>query len=165
MTQRPAYIANYRDMQGSLGDGDMAGLGSPLGRALGLTKIGIHYEIIPPGCRSSFPHAESHEEEFVLVVKGKPDVWLDGVLQALIEGDAVAFPSGTGIAHSFLNNSTEDIHLVIVGEANKPENQINYPLNPERMAEFAARGAAWTGAPKHELGPHDGKAKAGTRRD
>ncbi|MDB5538820.1 MAG: cupin 2 protein [Devosia sp.] len=163
---RPSFIANIRDGLSPLDDGgfpDMVGMGSPIGRAQGLTRIGIHYEITPPGGRSSFPHAESLEEEFVLVLKGKPDVWIDGTLYELVEGDSVAFPAGTGIAHSFLNNSTEDMHLLIVGEHDRPGNRLHYPLNPERMAEFAKSNRAWLDAPKRSLGPHDGKARAGTR--
>jgi uncharacterized cupin superfamily protein len=164
--ERPAFIANIRDGLSPIDGGypDMGGQGSPIGRAQGLTRIGIHYEITPPGCRSSFPHAESDEEEFVLVLRGRPDVWIDGVLHELVEGDSVAFPAGTGIAHSFLNNSSEDAHLLIVGEASKPGNRLNYPLNPERMAEFAETGRAWLDAPKREVGPHDGMARAGTRK-
>lgn len=165
-TPRPSFIANYRDHQEPLDDGsqpDMDGLGSRLGAILGLTRLGINYEVVPPGCRTSFPHAESREEEFVFVVKGRPDVWIDGELHELVEGDAVAFPAGTGIAHTFLNNSEAEAHLLIVGEHQVPGNQINYPLNPERMDAFRQRGRAWDDAPKRSLGPHDGKARAGTR--
>lgn len=166
---RPSFIANINDpfRLKPFDDGgfpDMAGLGFPVGRELGLTRIGIHHEITPPGGRSSFPHAESDEDEFVLVLSGTPDVWIDGVLYELVEGDAVAFPAGTGIAHSFLNNSSKEAHLLIIGEHNKPGNKLNYPLNPERMAEFAKRNRAWLDAPKRALGPHDGKARAGTRK-
>ena len=52
-------------------------IGSPLGRATGLTRIGIHHELLPPGRRTSWPHAEGDEEEFVFVIEGTPDVWLD----------------------------------------------------------------------------------------
>ncbi|RYE08331.1 MAG: cupin domain-containing protein [Hyphomicrobiales bacterium] len=165
---RPDFIRHFKELQQPFSDGlnpDLAGRGSPLGRALGLVKLGIHYEVIPPGNRSSLPHAESEEEEFVYIIEGKPDVWIDGVLHPLVPGDAVGFPAGTGIAHSFLNNSSEDIHILVIGEANKDTNRVNYPLNPARMAEFATRNRAWLDAPKHELGPHDGKAIAGTRTD
>jgi uncharacterized cupin superfamily protein len=167
MSARPPFIANIRDGLTPLNDGgfaDLGGFGSPVGRAGGLTRIGVHYEVAPPGSRSSFPHAESDEDEFVLVLKGRPDVWIDGELFELHEGDCVAFPAGTGIAHSFLNNSDEDMHLLIVGEASKAGNRVWYPLNPERMVEFARRGRAWTDAPTRALGAHDGKARAGTRK-
>ena len=43
-------------------------------------------------------------------------------------------------------------------------NQLLYPLNPERMDVFRRKGRAWDDAPKRNLGPHDGVARAGTRR-
>ena len=163
-TERPDFIRNVQTGLRSVGTGDRKATGNPLGRDLGLTRLGIHYEIVPPGHRTSFPHAESHEEEFVLVLKGTPDVWIDGTLHELVEGDAVAFPAGTGIAHSFLNNSTGDVHLLVVGEANKPENRISYPVDPERMQQYVAKGLGWTDVPSRTRGPHPGQAIAGTRK-
>lgn len=168
MTERPDFIGNLMKGLKSFDRGgapEMAGQGNRLGHRLGLTRIGVNFEITPPGCRSSHPHAESKEEEFVVVLKGKPDVWIDGELFALDEGDCVAFPAGTGIAHSFLNNSHEDVHLLIIGEHQKPGNQLYYPLNPERMAKFAEKDRAWLDAPKRPLGPHDGVPRKGTRKD
>lgn len=163
---RPNFIRHYTDIQRRYDDPanpDLGGFGSAF-RELGLVRLGIHYEIVPPGHRSSFPHAESHDEEFVFVVAGTPDVWIDGTLHPLVPGDAVAFPAGTGIAHSFLNNSSEDVHILVVGEVTTAENQLNYPLDPARMADFATRNRAWLDAPRHPLGPHNGKAVAGSRK-
>lgn len=168
MPPRPSFIVNIRDGLQPLDHGgfpDMGGFGHPVGRLHGLTHIGINYEVVPSGSRSSFPHAEKLEEEFVFVLGGKPDVWIDGKLHPLEAGDAVAFPAGTGIAHSFLNNSDEDMHLIILGEHRVPGNQLNYPLNPDRMEEFAKWNEAWLDAPKRTLGPHDGRAQAGSRND
>lgn len=168
MPEKPSFIVNIRDGLEPLDAGDapdMRGQGHPIGRNHGLTHIGINYEVAPPGCRSSYPHAEKLEEEFVFVLGGRPDVWIDGKLHPLEAGDAVAFPAGTGIAHAFLNNSDEDMHLLILGEHDIPGNQVSYPLNPERMAEFAKSNRAWLDAPRRPLGPHDGKARAGTRTD
>lgn len=74
----------------------MGGFGHPVGGLHGLTHIGINYEVVPSGSRTSFPHAEKLEEEFVFVLAGKPDVRIDGQLHPLEAGDAVAFPAGTG---------------------------------------------------------------------
>jgi len=166
VTTRPSFIVNIRDGLRPLDHGgfaDMGGLDHPIGGLHGLTHIGINYEVTSPGSRTSFPHAEKLEEEFVFVLGGRPDVWIDGELHQLEAGDAVAFPAGTGIAHSFLNNSDEDMHLIILGEHELPGNQLYYPLNPERMAEFTKWNSAWLDAPKRPLGPHDGRARAGTR--
>ncbi len=45
-------------------------------------------------------------------------------------GDSVGFPAGTGICHTFLNNTEQEVRLLVVGEANKKYNRIDYPLNP-----------------------------------
>jgi uncharacterized cupin superfamily protein len=122
-------------------------------RHFGFKKIGVHHERLPAGRRLSFPHAESDEEEFVYVIEGRPEVWLDGVVHQLEPGDAVGFPSGTGLSHTFINNTEADVHLLVVGEASKPENRIFYPLNLERKAR---RDDWWDDVPQRELGPHDG---------
>ena len=104
---------------------------------------------MPPGTRSSDPHAHSHEEEFVFVVEGRPEVWIDGEVHALAPGDGVAFPAGTGIAHCFLNNSDAPVKLLIVGERNA-EDRVHYPLNPERQRE-----KPWPDVPRRALGAAD----------
>ncbi|PHM67079.1 hypothetical protein Xsto_00740 [Xenorhabdus stockiae] len=43
-------------------------IGSVLGESLGLKKLGIHHERLLPGRRTSYPHAEKNEEEFVYVL-------------------------------------------------------------------------------------------------
>lgn len=122
-------------------------------RHFGFGRIGVHHERLPAGHRLSRPHAESAEEEFVYVIEGTPDVWLDGELHRLGPGDAVGFPAGDGLAHTFINNSEAEVHLLVVGEASKAENRIVYPLNPEVRA---LRKDWWDDAPPRPLGPHDG---------
>jgi len=40
-------------------------------RSAGLQRIGINIQRPPPGSRSSWPHAEENEEEFVSVLEGE----------------------------------------------------------------------------------------------
>ena len=47
----------------------------------------------------------------------------------------------------------------MVGEANKPENRIHYPLNQDYER---TRQDAWTDVPPRALGGHDGLALAGS---
>jgi uncharacterized cupin superfamily protein len=160
-TRRPSFIRNYQELQNDVtavfrGTNELRSIGSPFSAALGLTKLGIHHELLPPGRRTSFPHAESAEEEFIYVIEGTPDVWIDGELLRLAPGDGVGFPAGTGIAHSFLNNTDEPVRLLVVGEANKDENRIVYPVNPELRA---LRTDWWDDAPARPLGPHDGRPR------
>jgi uncharacterized cupin superfamily protein len=134
------------------GDDELMSIGAPFGRHFGLARLGIHHERLLPGRRTSYPHAESAEEEFVYVIAGRPDVWLDGELHRLRPGDAVGFPAGTGICHSFLNNSAREVRLLVVGEARKAENRVFYPRNPEQ----ATRKDWWSDPPARPLGDHDG---------
>ena len=156
--ERPSFIAHWSEIERPDDrhydeDDELMSIGAPFGRRFGLTKLGIHHERLPPGRRTSFPHAESAEEEFVYVIEGEPDVWIDGHLHRLRPGDAVGFPAGTGIAHSFLNNTEAEVHLLVVGERHKAENRIFYPLHPDRRA---LHHGWWDDHPTHALGPHDG---------
>ena len=162
MTDRHPAIVNARDIEEetpwSYPDSDeVHSTGAAFGRHFGLTRLGIHYERLAPGRRSSFPHAESAEEEFVYVIDGTPDVWLDGVLHRLASGDGVGFPAGTGLSHSFLNNTDTDVRLLVVGDTSRPENKIYYAVNPERRAY---RTDWWDNIPDRALGPHDGLTDA-----
>lgn len=156
---RPPNIAHYSTLQEPdnfhyPNSEELHSIGAPLGKKLGLTRIGIHHELLLPGRRTSWPHAESAEEEFAYVIEGHPDVWQDGVLYRLNPGDAVAFPAGTGVAHTFINNTESDVRLLVVGEKSKPENKIYYPFHMDHLKD---RKDLWVDHPRHELGPHDGK--------
>lgn len=157
---RPDFIKHYSEIQEDpdssyyKGTKEFLAIGSPFGKTLGLTRLGIHHEVLPPGRRTSWPHAESAEEEFVYVIEGNPDAWINGDLHRLNPGDAIGFPSGTGISHCFINNTDADIRLLVVGEASKKENRIYYPLHPSRRAQ--CKDSWWHDVPKHNHGPHDG---------
>jgi len=125
------------------------------GSAAGLVRLGINLQRLPPGRRSSWPHAESDEEEFVYVIEGEVDAWIDGELHRMLAGDLAAFPAGTGICHCFINNSAKEALLLVGGEAAKPSNRIVYPLNPSRRADLKAEDW-WDDAPPRRLGSHDG---------
>jgi uncharacterized cupin superfamily protein len=158
MAARPDCIAHWREIERPdedhySGDDELLSIGASFGAHFGLTRLGIHHERLPPGRRTSYPHAESAEQEFVYVIEGTPDVWLDGRLHRLAPGDAVGFPSGTGLCHTFINNSDADVRLLVVGERPKPENRIVYPRNPEQQAR---RDDWWHDAPARDMGDHDG---------
>ncbi len=161
---RPSFIGNYKDLldpddAAYPGSDEILSFGAPVGRKLGLKKLGIHVEVLPPRRRTSWPHAESDEEEFAYVISGTPHVWIDGHIHALVPGDFVALPAGTGIAHTFINDSDDVVVLLVGGEATKKGNQIHYPVNSARNEELALRGLHWADAPVRPLGPHDGKPK------
>jgi uncharacterized cupin superfamily protein len=99
-----------------------------LGKEAGLERIGVNVQRLPPGTRSSWPHAEENEEEFVYVIEGEVDAWIDGNVYKMAVGDLAAFPAGTGISHCFINNTDQEVVLLVGGEAPKRGSRIFYPL-------------------------------------
>ena len=89
-----------------------------IGSASGLVRLGINLQRLPPGTRSSWPHAESDEEEFVYVIEGEVEAWIDGDLHRMRAGDLAAFPAGTGICHCFINRINNRINGVSVATRN-----------------------------------------------
>ncbi|MBI1219371.1 MAG: cupin domain-containing protein [Rhodobacteraceae bacterium] len=159
---RPDCITHWTEIEGPdtphyEQDDELMGLDADMGRHFGLTRLGLHHVRLPPGRRTSFPHAESAEEEFIFVLSGTPDVWLDGTLHRLGPGDAVGFPAGTGLCHSFLNNTEAEVCLLVAGDTQRAENRIVYPLNPDRRP---LRSDWWEDAPLRVLGDHDGLTAA-----
>ena len=163
MTQRPAFIRSANDVPGHTHvypqSTEPMGPVRRLGKEAGLQRIGINIQSLPPGTRSSWPHAEENEEEFVYVLEGEVDAWIDGHTYKMKPGDLAAFPAGTGISHCFINNTAEPALLLVGGEAPKPGSRILYPVNPSRQQDMPTQ-YWWNDAPHQELGPHDGKPNA-----
>lgn len=156
---RPAFIVHWEEIQEPddahyPASSELLSIGSPLGRHTGLTQLGVHHELLLPGRRTSWPHAEADEDELVFVLEGYPHVWIDGELHALRPGDAVGFPCGTGIAHTFLNDGEDPVRLLAVGLASRKGNRVHYARHPERNREIGP--AHWHDVPQRPGGPHDG---------
>ena len=159
MTTRPSFIVSTNELSETThvypqSSERMGPLRRP-GRVAGLVRIGVNLQRLPPGTRSSWPHAEENEEEFVYVLEGEVDAWINGDLHHMVAGDLAAFPAGTGICHCFINNGTRETLLLVGGEAPKQGSRIYYPLNPSRRADMSASDW-WDDVPQHPLGPHDG---------
>jgi len=159
MTTRPSLIVSAHELPENVHvypqSTEQMGPVRRLGKVAGLVRIGVNLQRLPPGTRSSWPHAEENEEEFVYVVEGKVDAWINGDLHPMVAGDLAAFPAGTGICHCFINNGERDVLLLVGGEATKSGSRIVYPLNPSRRADMRANDW-WEDVPQHPLGPHDG---------
>ncbi len=158
--KRPQCVKHFSELQEGpdssyyTGSKEFLSRGSPLSKQFGLHKLGIHHELLPPGRRTSWPHAEENEEEFVHVLEGYPDAWIDGIIHRLGPGDSVGFPCGTGMSHTFINNTLKNVRLLVVGEASKKDSKIYYPLNPSRREQCV--DSWWHQVPKQNLGHHDG---------
>jgi len=159
MAPRPAFIRSSAEIPESAHiypqSTESMGPMRRLGKEAGLERIGINIQRLPPGTRSSWPHAEENEEEFVYVLSGDVDVWIDGNLHPMTAGDLAAFPVGTGISHCFINNSDQEALLLVGGEAQQQGSRIFYPVNPSRRSDMSESNW-WVDVPQRELGPHNG---------
>lgn len=166
MSTRPPFIVSAADVPERThrypNSDEPMGPSRRVGHAAGLQRIGVNLQRLPPGARSSWPHAEEDEEEFVYVLEGAVDCWIDGELHPMVAGDFAAFPAGTGISHAFLNNSAAEALLLVGGEAAKDHSRIKYPVNPSRRTDLKPE-LWWHDAPERPLGPHDGLPDARRR--
>lgn len=154
-------IAHWSQLQAPDGPGypdsdERFSLGAAFGRHFGFARLGIHHEWLPPGRRTSRPHAEATEDEFVYVIAGHPTAWIDGHAYRLKPGDGVGFKAGDGVAHTFINETAEPVELLVVGDASRSDNRLHYPLHPEYTAGLGDK--QWQDYPERELGPHAGEA-------
>jgi len=123
-------------------DGERLSFGRNLGRASGSERLGLRLERLPPGRRTSFTHAHSHDEELVYILEGTCHVRLiqPGATAAselpLRAGHTVSFPSGTGIAHCFVNHGTQDCLLLCAGERHPGVDGAFYPEDREYDAHL-----------------------------
>lgn len=159
---RPPFIGHYTeflddDNASYPGTTELLSIGSAVGAKLGLKKIGIHIETLLPGRRTSFPHAESEEEEFAFVIEGNPHAWINGDIFPLRPGDFVAFPAGTGITHTFINNASYPAKLLVGGDKRIATNKIIYALDEAQNERKRKQGVFWENAPVQAMGKHNGK--------
>jgi uncharacterized cupin superfamily protein len=153
-------VTSWQDIESKIawqypGSKETHGLSARFADHLGLGRLGVHHHRLRPGERSSWPHAEEEEDEFVFVIEGTPELWSDGHVGRLSPGDGVGFKSGTGIAHTFINNTEQDVRMIVVGEPSRQRARVNYPLHPKRNRSIGE--IHWNDAPKRKLGPHNGE--------
>jgi uncharacterized cupin superfamily protein len=156
---KPVFVCQWRDLLEAKpamykGSDEPQGLNARFGKRARFSRIGVHVELLKPGRRTSWPHAERDEEEFVFLARGKIDCWLDGRIFPMHEGDFVGWRGGDGITHVIMNNSDEDAVLVVGGEASRFRSRVWYPYHPHRQKEIGEN--YWHDHPVPKLGPHDG---------
>jgi uncharacterized cupin superfamily protein/8-oxo-dGTP pyrophosphatase MutT (NUDIX family) len=132
----------------------IGGVNSNISKYFDLKKVAAQYFKIPSGYRTSEPHAESLEEEFVYVISGEIDLWLNGKIKKMVKGDCIGFPGGTGVGHCFINNYADDCEVFVSGDRTKSDNQYNFHLDQSLKKDCGKKW--WDQMPSQSLGDHDG---------
>ena len=81
----------------------------------GIKSLLVHHEVLEPGRSASAAHYHSRKEEIMLVLSGRPSVWIEGEVFELEPGDFVGFKAGDARAHRLINTSTEPVSFLTIG--------------------------------------------------
>src|ERR1700753_3718064 len=144
MKTRPSFLKNRRELEPKSpaisSAGEEMGYLADFADASGLSRLKIAHLRLQPGARSNPPGAYRDEEEFFFVLEGAPDLWIDGQLYSVEEGDGIAFNDNTGLAHTLINNSDRDVHLFVFGEATRLRSQFACPLPDDAATNAMLKG-------------------------
>lgn len=88
----------------------------PLGDLFGLKNFGVNLTRLAPGSISALRHAHTKQDEFIYVLKGNPYLQTDEGRTQLKPGMCAGFAAGTGNAHHLINDTTEDVVYLEVGD-------------------------------------------------
>jgi uncharacterized cupin superfamily protein len=122
-------------------DGFKAGL-ARIGRALGGEDSGISVYELPPGEAVCPYHYEVGEEEWLLVLSGRPTLRHPGGSETLEPWDVVRFPNGPEGAHGIRNESEEAARVLMFSTVVVPTATV-YPDSD--------KVGIWTGDPAADL--------------
>ena len=97
-----------------------------LGNHANLTNFGVNLTRIVPGGQSSSRHAHTRQDEFIYVLQGDVELETNAGVEHLSPGMCAGFAAGTGNAHRFVNRSTTDVLLLVVGDRTAGD-EVSYP--------------------------------------
>jgi uncharacterized cupin superfamily protein len=106
------------------------------GPLVGAEQLGASVYELPPGQAICPYHYEYGEEEWLLVLEGRPSVRHPDSTDQLEPWDAVCFPSGPEGAHAVRNETDETIRVLMFSTVNHPAATV-YPDSD--------KVAIWTG--------------------
>lgn len=105
----------------------MAGrIKQPLGDLFGLGHFGVNRTRLVPGGRSALRHSHTRQEEFIYILQGHPTLHTDSGRHRLSPGDCAGFPAGTGNGHCLINETTDEVIYLEVGDRT-PDDEAHYP--------------------------------------
>ena len=97
-----------------------------LGELFGLTNFGVNLTRLAPGGSSALRHAHTRQDEFIYILEGRPTLYTDEGPTPLAPGMCSGFKAGTGNGHRLVNETTEDVVYLEVGDRT-PGDEASYP--------------------------------------
>lgn len=106
-----------------------------LGDFFGITNFGVNLTRLAPNSVSALRHAHSKQDEFIYILRGFPILHTDEGRTQLAPGMCAGFKAGTGNAHHLVNESSEEVVYLEVGDRT-PGDEGTYP-DDDLKAELA----------------------------
>jgi uncharacterized cupin superfamily protein len=97
-----------------------------LGAHIGAELIGGSVYELEPGCKLWPYHTHHANEEWMIVVRGRPTLRARDGEHELAEGDVVCFPRGKGGLHQVRNDTPEPIRVLMLSTMIAPD-VVEYP--------------------------------------
>lgn len=98
----------------------------PLGEVFGLSNIGVNLTRLAPKGISSLRHSHTKQDEFIYILQGSPTLHTEDGQTELSPGMCAGFKAGTGNGHRLVNETSEDVVYLEVGDRT-PGDIGNYP--------------------------------------
>lgn len=98
----------------------------PLGDLFGITNFGVNLTRLAPNAVSALRHGHTKQDEFIYIVQGQPTLHTDEGQTYLSPGMCAGFKAGTGNGHRLINETTEDVVYLEVGDR-APGDEVSYP--------------------------------------
>lgn len=97
-----------------------------LGDLFGLKNFGVNLASLAPNAVSSLRHAHTLQDEFIYILRGRATLHTDEGFTELEPGMCAGFKAGTGNGHRLLNNTTEEVVYLEIGDRT-PGDEGGYP--------------------------------------
>lgn len=109
-----------------------------LGDFFGLQNFGVNLTRLQPGAESVLRHSHTVQDEFIYVLEGRPTLITNAGRQTLSPRQCAGFPAGTGNAVQLINESSEDVVYLEMGDRLAGD-EAHYP-DDDLKAEMTDRG-------------------------
>lgn len=119
MADRPNIFEPALESDDSDPDGYRA-LMDRMGPRLGAERLGASVYELPPAQSNCPYHYEYAEEEWLIVLSGRPSLRTPEGEEELAPGDVVCFTPGPGSAHKVTNRTEETVRVLMFSEVRHP---------------------------------------------
>jgi uncharacterized cupin superfamily protein len=90
-----------------------------LGEVFELNNFGVNLTRLAPNAVSALRHAHSRQDEFIFVLQGCPSLQTNEGQTELSPGMCAGFKAGSGNAHRLINETSEEVVYLEVGDRSK----------------------------------------------